>query len=169
MYRLWILTDTFIVAPEMNSEQRPQVTSANQSPTSRHGVISVLLVGDCRTYRTRGGVHLSGGLFPWLARLCGTTWETGSQQRHFLQASKDVFVCSILIYVQRIRAFTTMRDINLRFTYLLTCLLPLLRNCDKFLPFYPSKFSIQIRYTSSVRFALNSFSARHQNCYLKRD
>jgi len=44
-----------------------------------------------------------------------------------------------------------------------------LRNCAKFLPFYPSKFSIQIRYTFSLSFALNSFSARHQNCYLKRD
>jgi len=43
----------------------------------------------------------------------------GSQQRHFLQASKDVFVCSVLIYVQRIRGFTTMRHINQRFTYLL--------------------------------------------------
>jgi len=32
----------------------------------------------------------------------------------------DVFVCSVLIYVQRIRGFTTMRYINLRFTYLLT-------------------------------------------------
>ena len=40
----------------------------------------------------------------------------------FLQAPKDVFVCSVLIYVQRIRGFTTMRYINLRFTYLLTYL-----------------------------------------------
>jgi len=44
----------------------------------------------------------------------------GSQHRHILQAPKDVFVCSVLIYVQRIRGFTTMRYINLRFTYLLT-------------------------------------------------
>jgi len=43
----------------------------------------------------------------------------GSQQRHFLQAPKDVVVCSVLIYLQRIRCFTTMRYINLRFTYLL--------------------------------------------------
>ena len=33
---------------------------------------------------------------------------------------EDVFVCSVLIHVQRIRGFTTMRYINLRFTYLLT-------------------------------------------------
>jgi len=38
------------------------------------------------------------------------------------QAAKDVFVCSVLIYVQRIRGFTTMLYINLRFTYLLTYL-----------------------------------------------
>ena len=31
------------------------------------------------------------------------------------------------------------------------------------------KFSIQIPYRFSLRFALNSFSALHQNCYLKRD
>ena len=37
-----------------------------------------------------------------------------------IQAPTDVFVCSVLIYVQRIRGFTTMRYINLRFTYLLT-------------------------------------------------
>jgi len=49
--------------------------------------------------------------------------HTHSQQRHFLQAPKDVFVCSVLIYVQRIRGFTTMHHINLRFTYLLTYLL----------------------------------------------
>jgi len=41
----------------------------------------------------------------------GTLAPTGSQQRHFLQAPKDV---------QRIRGFTTMRNINLRFNYLLT-------------------------------------------------
>ena len=41
----------------------------------------------------------------------------------FLRAPKDLFVCSVLIYVQRIRGFTTMRDINLRFIYLLTYLL----------------------------------------------
>jgi len=40
-----------------------------------------------------------------------------------LQAPKDVFVWSVLIYVQRITGFTTMRYINLRFTYLLTYLL----------------------------------------------
>ena len=34
--------------------------------------------------------------------------------------NQDVFVCSVLIYVQRTRGFTTMRYINLRFTYSLT-------------------------------------------------
>ena len=65
-------------------------TSANQSPTSRHGVIYDLLVGDCWTYRTRGGVNLPGGLSPWLARWCGTrcrtTWET-RQSAETLSAS----------------------------------------------------------------------------------
>ena len=42
-----------------------------------------------------------------------------SQQRHVLQAPKDVSVCGVLIHVQRIRGFTTMRYINPRFTYLL--------------------------------------------------
>ena len=55
--------------------------------------------------------------------VAGLPERPGSQHIHFLQASKDVFVCSVLIYVQRIRAFTTMRDINMRFTYLLTYLL----------------------------------------------
>ena len=111
----------------MSSKRRSTCwTSANHSPTSRNGVISDLLVGDCWTYRTRGWVHLPGGLSPWLVRRCGTRCRLpgrpGSQQRHFLQASKDILVCSVLIYVQRIRAFTTMRYINLRFTYLLTYL-----------------------------------------------
>ena len=52
--------------------------------------------------------------------VAGLPERPGSQQGHFLQASEDVFVCNVLIYVQRIRAFTTMRYINLRFTYLLT-------------------------------------------------
>jgi len=54
--------------------------------------------------------------------VAGLPERPGSQQRHFLQAPKDAFVCSVLIYVQRIRRFTTMRYINLRFTYLLTYL-----------------------------------------------
>ena len=54
--------------------------------------------------------------------VAGLPERPGSQQRHFLQAPKDVFVCSVLIYVQRIRGCTTMRYINLRFTYLLTYL-----------------------------------------------
>ena len=104
--------------------------------------------------------------------VAGLPERPGSQQRHCLQASKDVIVCSVLIYVQRIRAFTTMRYINLRFTYLLTYLLTYFHFCETALNsyrFYPSKFSIQIRYTFSFHFALNSFSARHQNCCLKRD
>ena len=66
--------------------------------------------------------HISPAVF-----ICG--WSVGVElvaglpERPDSQASKDVFVCSVLIYVQRIRAFTTMRDINLRFTYLLTYLL----------------------------------------------
>ena len=59
--------------------------------------------------------------------VAGLPERPGSQQRYFLQASKDVFVCSVLIHVQRIRAFTTMRDINLRFTYLLTSTIAKLR------------------------------------------
>jgi len=52
--------------------------------------------------------------------------------RDFLQAPKDVSVCSVLIYIERIRGFTTMRYINLRLlTYLFTYLLT-------YLPTYPS-------------------------------
>ena len=54
--------------------------------------------------------------------VAGLPERPGSQQRHFLQAPKDVFVCSVLIYVQRIRGFTTMRYRNLHFTYLHSCL-----------------------------------------------
>jgi len=43
----------------------------------------------------------------------------------FCKHLKTFFVCSVLIYVQRIKGFTTMRYINLRFTYLLTYLLSL--------------------------------------------
>ena len=51
----------------------------------------------------------------------GLPERPGSQQRRFLQASQDVSVCSVLIYVQRI-GFTTMRYINIYIllTYLLT-------------------------------------------------
>ena len=67
-------------------------TSANQSPTSRHGVISDLLVGDCWTCRIRGGVHLPGGLSPWLARWCGTrcrtTWKTRQSAETFCKHPK---------------------------------------------------------------------------------
>ena len=61
--------------------------------------------------------------------VAGLTERPGSQQRHFLQAPKDVFVCSVLIYVQRIIGFTTMRYINLRFTYLLTYLHFAIQRC----------------------------------------
>jgi len=44
----------------------------------------------------------------------------------FCKHLKDVFVCSVLIYVQRITGFTMMRHINLRFTYLLYLLTTLL-------------------------------------------
>ena len=49
--------------------------------------------------------------------VAGLHERPGSQQRHFLQAPKDVLVCSVLIYFQRIRGFSTMHYINLRFTY----------------------------------------------------
>ena len=53
--------------------------------------------------------------------VAGLPERPGSQQRHCLQAPKDVFVCSVLIYVQRIRGFTTMRYIiYVLLTYLLT-------------------------------------------------
>jgi len=48
----------------------------------------------------------------------GLPERPGSQQRHFLQPPKDVLFA--VYYVQRIRGFTTMRYINLRFTHLLT-------------------------------------------------
>ena len=44
----------------------------------------------------------------------------GAENPSYATAPKDVFVCSVLTCVQRIRGFTTMRYINLRFTYLLT-------------------------------------------------
>jgi len=71
-----------------------QRASHRESPPGKmmsfHGVISDLLVDDCWTYRTRGGVHLPGGLSPWLAHWCGTrcrtTWET-RQSAETLSAS----------------------------------------------------------------------------------
>jgi len=57
------------------------------------------------------------------AIFAGLPERPGSQQRHFLQAPKDVFVCSVLTYVQRIRGFTKMRYINLRFSYFYVYLL----------------------------------------------
>ena len=52
------------------------------------------------------GVELTAGL----------SERPSSQQRHFLQASKDVFVHGVLMH----RGFTTTRSINPRFIYLLT-------------------------------------------------
>ena len=99
--------------------------------------------------------------------VAGLPERPGSQQRHFLQASKDVFVCSVLIYVQCIRAFTTMRDINLRFTYLLTYF----HFCETALKYrfihQSSLFKFAIHFLSVSH--LNSLSARHQNCYLTCD
>jgi len=52
--------------------------------------------------------------------IAGLPERPGSQQRHFLQAPKDVFVCNVLKYIQRIRGSTTMRYISLLLlTYLL--------------------------------------------------
>jgi len=84
--------------------------------------------------------------------VAGLPERPGSQQRHVLQASKDVFVCSLLIYVQRIRAFTTMRYINLRFTYLLTYF----HFCETTLNSY--RF---IHQSSPFKFAIHFLSVSH--------
>jgi len=56
--------------------------------------------------------------------ICRTTSETRQSAETLLQAPKDVFVCSVLLtYVQRIRGFTKMRYINLRFSYFYVYLL----------------------------------------------
>ena len=52
--------------------------------------------------------------------VAGLLERPGSQQRHFLQAPKDVFVCSVLIYVQRIRGLYALYKSTF---YLLTYLL----------------------------------------------
>jgi len=57
--------------------------------------------------------------------VAGLPERPDSQQRHFLQAPKDVSVCSVVIYIQRIRGFLMMRYVNLHFTYLFTYSLPL--------------------------------------------
>ena len=41
----------------------------------------VAINAEASTYRTRGGVHLPGGLSPWLARWCGTRWRTTWETR----------------------------------------------------------------------------------------
>jgi len=78
-------------------------TPANQSPMSRHGVISDLLVGDCWTYRTMAEyicpVDFLCGWSVGVELVAGLPERAGSQQRHFLQAPRDVFVCCVLIYV----------------------------------------------------------------------
>jgi len=70
--------------------QTPIIQLRQPQQLQRHGVISDLLVDDCWAYRSRGGVHLPGGLSPWLARWCGTccrtTWET-SQSAETVSAS----------------------------------------------------------------------------------
>ena len=56
----------------------------------------------------RRGIGLAVFLCGWscgVELVTGLPERPGSQQRHFLQAPKDVFVCSVLIYVQRIRGF----------------------------------------------------------------
>jgi len=66
---------------------------------------------------------LPGGLSLWLVYsigvgfIAGLPERPGSQQRHFLHAPKDVFVCSVLICVLHIRGFMTMHYINVCFTY----------------------------------------------------
>ena len=45
---------------------------------------------------------------------------TGVQNVIITGVNQYVFVCSVLIYVQRTTGFTTIHNINLRFTYLLT-------------------------------------------------
>jgi len=57
------------------------LSGRNQPVMSCHGVISDPLVDDCWTYRIRGGVHLPGGLSPWLARWCGMRCRTTSETR----------------------------------------------------------------------------------------
>ena len=56
----------------------------------------------------RRSIHFPGGLSLWpvgVELVAGLPERPSSQQRHFLQASKDVYVCIVLIYVQRIRGF----------------------------------------------------------------
>ena len=71
----------------------------------RHGVISDQLT-------EMEYICPKGSLCGWPVGVefaVGLPERPGSQQRYFLQAPKDVSVCSVRIYVQRIRGFTTMR------------------------------------------------------------
>ena len=100
-------------------------TSAIQSSMSRHGVISDLLVGDCWTYRTRGGVHFPAGfLCGWsvgVAFVAGLPERPGSQQRHFLQAPKDDMFA---VYYDTYSALEVLRRCALKiYVYLLAYLL----------------------------------------------
>ena len=105
-------------------------TSVNQSLMSRHGMASSPICWSATAKCTAPEAEYIcpvGFLSGWpvgVELVVGLPERPGSQQTHFLQAPKDVSVCSVLIYmyVQRIRGFTTMRYINLRFTYLLTVL-----------------------------------------------
>jgi len=79
---------------------------------------------------TGSDTYPSGRYLPGWATRRDSLWRFGDPLTPALPSRgdcpvipKDVFVCSVLIYVQRIRGFTTMRYINLRFTYLLTYLL----------------------------------------------
>jgi len=81
--KFFLIVDCLISSASVYMVKRRSTcsTSANQSPTSRHGVISDLLVGDCWTCRSRGGVHLPGGLSLWLVRRCGTRCRTTRETR----------------------------------------------------------------------------------------
>ena len=135
-------------------------TSANQSPTSVTASSPICWSATAeRTAPQAKYICPAGFLRGWpvgVEIVAGLPERPGSQQRHFLQASKDVFVCSVLIYVQRIRAFTTMRDINLRFTYLLTYVLTYFHFCETALNSY--RF---IHQSSPFKFAIHFLSVSH--------
>ena len=87
---------------------------------------------------TGSDTYPSGRYLPGWATRRDSLWRFGDPLTPALPSRgdcpvipKDVFVCSVLIYVQRIRGFTTMRYINLRFTYLLTYLLTYLQRMPR--------------------------------------
>jgi len=70
-----------------------------------------------------------------------SVWNSLPDYLKDLAVSRDTFCkhlktffCSVLIYVQRIRGFTTIRYINLRFTYFLTYLLTDRRTIQSYSP-----------------------------------